>query len=263
MSKKKESVVLTVLLVILIICLIGVIFFVLIRAGVPLPFLKQQKHSALEKALNENNYQAAYTAYAQAADPSIEAVTLEAHLNTYFDLCFSAEYDDTVWPRYRGIEVFNEVIKDKVLLKLDETVSRYYGGEFTEAEVKTYLSRIAKFSFAKEKLTDSVEEVENKNASDKAYLDGVNYFTEGKYKEAVYEFKKVSPQDTGRYPHALEGIERAQNEWGSVKLEEARQMIKVYNNEGATALLEELIETFGTYDEAKELLDSIEYKFEE
>ena len=55
MSKKKESVVLTVLLVILIICLIGVIFFVLIRAGVPLPFLKQQKHNALEKALNDNS----------------------------------------------------------------------------------------------------------------------------------------------------------------------------------------------------------------
>ena len=36
-------------------------------------------------------------------------------------------------------------------------------------------------------------------------IDGMETLESSK---AVYEFKKVSPQDTGRYPHALEGIER-------------------------------------------------------
>ncbi len=262
MPQKKESVFVTVLLILLIIALIGVMFFALYKAGVPLPFTENAKKNEFEKALNENNYQAAYTVYASSDDTAQEVAVLDAHLNAYFDACFSNEYDDTVWAKYRGIEVFNSLISEKVYFKLDETVRRYYNGEFSEDDVKVYLSRLAKFSFAKEKLSDCVDEVKNKNASDKAYEEGVRLFTEGNYADAVKEFKKVSTQDSGRYPYALEGIERSKQEWGSVKLQEAQKMISVYNNEGARALLEELIEIFGEYEEAENLLKTLEPKLE-
>mgnify|MGYP003500522784 FL=1 len=73
----------------------------------------------------------------------------------------------------------------------------------------------------------------------------------------MLEFKKVSDSDPNRYPLAQEGIDRIKNEWGKEQLEQAQNMIKVHNNEGATVLLEELIELFEEYPEAQQLLDSL------
>lgn len=265
MTQKKEkggSVFVTVLLVILIIGLVGALLYVLNMAGVPFPFVQTVKNSNFQKALNENNYQAAYTVYNNSDNKTVEEQAVQAHLNSYFELCFSMDYADTTWSDFRGIEVFNELIKRPVLDKMDETVKLFYNGQYSEDDTKTYLSRLAKFSFCKEKLTDCVEEVEKKDASDKAYAQGVEYYIQGEYEKSVIEFKKVSPSDPNRYPLALDGIERCKNEWGSIKLEEAQKMIDAYNKEGATVLLEELLDIFGEYEEAEKLLASLEPELE-
>ncbi|MBE7092157.1 MAG: hypothetical protein E7365_03135 [Clostridiales bacterium] len=265
MAKKQEkggSVFLSVILIMLIIALVSALFYVLNMVGVPLPFVQRVKNSNFEKALTSNNYQAAYTIYDKSDNKTTEDEALINHLNGYFELCFLAEYNDDTWPQYRGIEIFNDVIKPTVLNKLDETVLAYYNGEYSEDDVKVYLSRLAKFSFCKEKLVDCVDEVESKDASDKAYNKGVELYATGEYEKAVIEFKKVSSSDANRYPKATEGIERCKQEWGSKKLQEAQKMIDAYNKEGATAILEEMIELFGEYEEAQKMLKSIEPELE-
>ncbi len=261
-KEKGESVFVTILLSIVIVGLIGVLLYVLNMAGVPLPFVQNIKNSNFEKALNNNNYQAAYTVYNKSDDKSVEEQAVHNHLNQYFELCFSAEYADTTWSDFRGIEVFNDLIKQPVLDKMDATVQEFYNGKYSEADVKTYLSRLAKFSFCKEKLTDCVEEVEKKDFSDKAYNKGAEYYTNGEYEKAVAEFKKVSPSDPNRYPYALEGIQLCKDQWGKGKIQEAQEMIDVYNKEGARQLLEEIIEIFGEYEEAEELLKTLEPELE-
>lgn len=261
-KEKGESVFVTVLLFVLIIGLVAVLLYVLNMAGVPLPFVQNIKNSSFEKALKENNYQAAYTVYYDSDDKSNEEQAVQNHLNSYFELCFSSDYTDTTWSSFRGIEIFNDLIKQPVLDKMDETVKQYYNGQYSEEDAKIYLSRLAKFSFCKEKLTDCVEEVEKKDFSDKAYSQGVDYYTQCEYEKAVAEFKKVSPSDLNRYPYALEGIELCKNEWGSAKLEEAQKMINAKNKEGATALLEELLDIFGEYEEAQTMLDSLQPELE-
>lgn len=263
--KKEEtggSIALTVVLVILIIALIGGLLYTLKALEVELPFEKPVLESRFEKALNENNYQAAYTVYASSKSPENELQELKEHLEKYFALCYSDEYDDAAWSRFRGIEVFNEHIKDDVLMEMDELVIRYYNDEFSEDAAEKYLSRLAKFSFTREKKTECLEYFDNKDASHKAYSDGVTLFNEGKYEEAVKSFKEVSPQDSQRYPLALEGIEYCKTEWGRIKLEEAQGMLDVYNREGAQVLLEELIALFGEYEEAEQMLLSLQPELE-
>ncbi len=261
MAKKQEkggSVIVTLILIVVLIGLIAALFYVLNMAGVPLPFVQAIKNSNFENALSQNNYQAAYTVYNNSDNKSVEEQVLGTHLEEYFSLCFSTEYQDTSWSDYRGIEVFNNIIKQPVLDKMDETVSNYYNGQYSENDVKIYLNRLGKFSFCKEKLVDSLEEVDKKDASDKAYAKGVECYLQEKFEEAVTEFKKVSASDPNRYPLALDGIERCKNDWGSLKLKEAQKMIDAHNKEGAQALLEELLEIFGTYEEAEALLKTIE-----
>ncbi len=259
-KQKKEkggSVFVTVILSVLIIGLICVLLYVLNMVGVPLPFVQGIRETNFEKALQNYNYQSAYTIYDKSENKSNEEQALHAHLNSYFELCFSQEYNDTSWQQYRGIEVFNVLIKDEVLQKIDQTVTEYYQGAYSETDVKTYLSRIAKFSFCKEKLTDAVDEVNKKDSSDKAYNQAIDLYNKGEYEKSVLEFKKVSPNDPVRYPLAQDGINRIKSEWGEEQLEQAQKMIKVHNNEGATELLESLIELFEDYPKAQELLDSL------
>lgn len=256
-QEKGGSVFVTVILSVLIIGLVVALLYVLNMVGVPLPFVQGVRENNFEKALQSHNYQAAYTVYDKSENKNNEEQALNEHLNAYFELCFSTEYNDATWQQYRGIEVFNSLIKETVLQKIDKTVTEYYQGTYSEQDVKIYLSRIAKFSFCKEKLTDAVDEVDKKDFSDKAYAQGVELYINGEFEKSVLEFKKVSDSDPNRYPLAMEGIERIKNEWGKEQLEQAKNMIKVHNNEGATALLEEMIELFKEYPEAQELLDSL------
>lgn len=262
MAKKQQeekggSVFVTVILSAFILGLVFVLLYVLNMVGVPLPFVQGVRENNFEKALKNYNYQAAYTVYDKSENKINEEQTLNQHLETYFELCFSTEYNDTTWQQYRGIEVFNNLIKETVLQKIDTTVTEYYEGKYLENDVKVYLSRIAKFSFCKEKLTDAVEEVNKKDFSDKAYNQGVELYINGEFDKSVEQFQKVSPNDPNRYPLAIENIQRIKSEWGNEQLQQAKNMIKVHNNEGATALLESLIELFQEYPEAQELLDSL------
>ena len=252
-----------VILIILIIALIGALLYTLKVFNVDIPFVNPVIQSDFEKALSENNYQAAYTEYASSEDTSGELESLREHLREYFKLCYSDEYQDNTWSLYRGIEIFNEHIQEDVLNEMDDLVIRYYNDEFSEDDAEKYLSRLSKFSFTKEKRTLCLEQLAQRDASRKAYSDGVELYNEGKFREAVEKFKRVSPKDTQRYPLALEAIECCKAEWGKTKLDEAQIMIDAYNKEGAQALLEELITLFGEYEEAEEMLLLIQPELEE
>lgn len=252
------SVVLTVVLIAVIVVLIGVLLYVLSVSGVELPFMQGVRNGKFEQALDEHNYQAAYTVYDASTDKAVEEALVTEHLNDYFETCLSGDYTAEVWMQYRGIEVFNALITEDVYIKLDEIVKRYYAGEYTEDEAKTYLSRVGKFSFVKEELTDAVNEVKSKNASDNAYKDGVELYNNGEFEQAVTRLKKVSQNDMTRYELAQDAIERIKREWGKSKLDEAQAMIEAYNKEGARALLEELMELFGGFDEAEQMLETLE-----
>ncbi len=252
-----------VILIILIIALIGALLYTLKVLEVDLPFIDPVIENDFERALNENNYQAAYTEYASSKDQRSELESLREHLREYFRLCYSDEYQDNTWSLYRGIEIFNEHIQEDVFLEMDDLVIKYYNDEFSEADAKKYLSRLSRFSFTREKETLCLEQLALRDASHKAYSDGVDLYNEGKYREAVEKFKKVSSKDSQRYPLALEALEYCKEEWGRIKLEEAQTMLDAYNKEGAQALLEELITLFGEYEEAEEMLLLIQPELEE
>ena len=253
MREKKSNSALFILLGILFILLVGALLFTLKTFNIEIPLFKSQS-GTIKNALNENNYQAAYTLYAETGKTQAETEIIYEHLNEYFALCESEEYTNNAWTCYRGIEVFNAEIKEAVLDKMDEIVSRYYGNEITENDAKNYLSRISKFSFASEKYEECVLQIGKKDSSDKAYLEGIELYNQGKIEEAVKAFKKVSTMDTERYPLALDAIERCKNEWGSIKIQEAQKMIDAYNKEGARDLLEKLLNIFGEYQEAENLI---------
>ena len=259
MAKKKKdgSKFLTVLLVVLVILLIGALVFTLYTFGIEIPFLNRNEN-ALEKALNENNYQAAYTVYDASENKDAETLILYQHLDEYFLLCESDEYSSDVWTKYRGLEVFKAEIEDTVLKKMEDVVLRYYNGTIEEDAAKTYLSRLSKFSFANEKYDECIKDVGLKDFSDKAYLEGVELYNQGKIEDAVKAFIKVSDKDGQRYPLALDAIKRCKSEWGAEKLQEAQMMIDAYNKEGARDLIEKLIEVFGEYEEAENLLSTLE-----
>ena len=265
MGRKKEdsggSVFLTVILVILIIALVGTLIFTLDALGISIPLFERAGMS-FSSALEENNYQAAYTIYASSENKEKELTELEVHLNGYFEKCTSEDYNSDVWTTYRGIEVFNEDIKENVLDKMDLLVTEYYNNGYSEKDVKTYLARISKFSFADEKYNECIKQVNNKDASDKDYAEGVQFFNEGKIEEAVEAFKKVSEKDSQRYPLAQDALLRCKSEWGTAKLSDAQKMIDAYNKEGARALLEELIELFGEYEEAEQMILTLEPELE-
>ncbi len=265
MGRKKEdtggSVILTVVLVILILALIGALLFTLNSAGVSLPAFDRSGMSFTE-ALEEYNYQAAYTIYVSSPDKTEKVIELNGHLNGYFEKCMSEDYSSDLWTQYRGIEIFNEDIRQNVLDKMDQLVVGYYNNEYSEDDVKTYLSRISRFSFTDEKYSECVKQVNNKDASDKAYSDGVEFFNSGQIEKAVEAFRKVSEKDSQRYPLAQDALLRCKNEWGAAKLSEAQKMIDAYNKEGARALLEELIELFGEYEEAEQMLLTLEPELE-
>ncbi len=259
LSKKENSIgsspFVTILLTVVIIGLVGVLGYVLNMAGyITLPKIDIGKASRFEQALNENNYQAAYTVFSNTGDKTGELEALEAHLDGYFTLCFSDKYESSTWTTYRGVEVFNEHISPKVLSKLDEIVSRFYSGEFSEQDAKTYVSRVGKFSFAKEKVTLCSEEIGKRDTSKKAYEEGVTLYNSGNFEDAVKAFRKVSALDTARYNLAHQALEECKKGWGQSQLDKAQVLIDAKNYSGARVFLEDLIELFGEYEKAQEML---------
>lgn len=225
--------------------------------GINIPFLGFAKVNKFEKALNENNYQAAATVFIESQNRDAELESLKNHLDSYFDLCFSAEYNDDTWKKYRGIEVFNEYIKDDVLNELSSTVSRFYSGEFDETNAKVFLSRIGKFSFAKQNLADCVDEVEYKQESDKAYSAASELITNGEYADAIKMLKKVSKSDSVKYSAAEAAIENCKNVYLPGKTAEARDLLSQGDKKGAENIADELISLFPDDESVKELQTQI------
>jgi len=254
-KKKGRSKLLYVLLGIFVVLLIGALLFTF--KIVKLPFAESENNQ-MNSALKENNYQAAYTEYISSGKTESDKKVLFSHLEEYFLLCASDEYTSETWTRYRGLEIFKEDIQTYVLQHMDELVARYYGNELTEDETKTALSRVSKFSFAESKYGQCIKQIGQKDFSDKAYLEGVELYNQGKIEDAVKAFRKVSQMDSQRYPLALDALNRCKAEWGAVKIQEAQKMIDAYNKEGARDLLEKLIELFGGYEEAEKLLSTLE-----
>lgn len=256
-DKKSNRTFLIMLLGFFTILLICALLFTFNAFGIKIPLAKTA-NDTLKSALKENNYQAAYTAYLSSGKSEKDKEVLFQHVNEYFELCQSSQYTSDTWTRFRGLEIFKEDIQQKIFEKMDELVSKYYSNNFTESETKTYLQRFSKFSFADDKYDDCIKQIGLKDFSDKAYLEGVNLYNSGKIEEAVKEFRKVSSLDDSRYPLALDAIKRCKSEWGAVKISEAQKMIEAYNKEGARALLENLIEVFGGYEEAENLLSTLD-----
>lgn len=265
MARKKEegnSKGLTVVLIILIVLLMCALLLLAKVYDVELPFVSEKKND-FEQALSENNYQAAYTIFAENEKSKTEQEILEKHLEEFFILCESEEYTKDVWTDFRGLEVFNDDIQQMVLKQMDEVVARYYSGEISEENAKNYISRISNFSFTDSKYDECTEYIKLKDFSEKAYLQGVNLYIEGKFEEAVKSFKDVNEKDALRYPLAQDAIETIKNVWGKMQLEEAQKMIDVYNKEGAREVLENVINVFGSYEEAQQMILKLEPEIEE
>lgn len=228
--------------------------------GVDVPLVTFTKASRFETALGEHNYQAAYTVYASTEEKSAELKYLKAHLEDYFEYCKGEEYD---FQAYKGLEIFRNEIESLVEERLKDEVRRYYSGAYSEEEALRLVKRIGKFSFMEKALSDAVDEIYEKTASETAFSKGMEYYNNGEYELAVKEFKKVSEMDTVRYTTALDGIERIRQGYGKSKLLEAEKMIGAFNKEGAQELLEELIALFDGYPEAEEMLSKLRETEEE
>lgn len=255
-KKNKSNGFLTVLLIILIVVLIGALLFTLNMFGIEIPFFNVDEN-AFEKALNENNYQAAYTIFSSEESGEEELSLLNDHVSEYFLLCEMDDYSSETWTKFRGLEVFKTEIEKTVIDKMEEVVVEYYNSSIDEDKAKLILSRLSKFSFTEDKYNECIEQVALKDYSDKAYLEGVELYNSGDIEGAVKAFRKVSEKDGQRYPLALNAIETCKVQWGSVKLAEAQRMIDAYNKEGATDLLETLIDVFGQYEEAENMLSTL------
>lgn len=222
--------------------------------GINIPFLGFAKVNKFEKALKENNYQAAATVFYASQNKDAEIEILKKHLNSYFDNCFSAEYGNDTWKKYRGIEVFNEYIKDDVISELNNTVSRFYSGEFDEINTEIFLSRIGKFSFAKQVLADCADEVKYKAESDKAFDSAGELIVNGDYAEAIKTLKKVSKADRAKYPAAQEAIKNCKAVYLPRKTAEARELLAQGDKKGAERIAQELAALFPEEESIKELL---------
>lgn len=255
-NEKRPKRIFAVLLLLLVLIIAAI--YILGYLGINIPFFGFAKSNKFKSALKEYNYQAASTVLNNTVSKDAELAYLDEHLNKYFDLCFSEEYNDKTWTKYSGIEVFNEYTKDKVLSKMDETVSRYYNGELSKDDVKKYLSRLGKFSFASEKLIDCVALVNEKDISAENYAQGIALANQGKYQEAVELLKKVKEKDTAHYQAAQEALTTCKNMYGAPKLQEAQNYIDTHQNDSARKILNSLISLFGDYPEAQTMLDGLE-----
>ena len=253
-KKHSKGILLTVLLLAVLavaaLCVLG--YF-----GINVPFLSFAKSSQFKKALDEHNYQAASTVLNGSVSKEGELSFLDEHLEDFFNICFSEDYGENTWSEFRGIEVFNGYIKDKVLQKMDETVTRFYQGELSKDDAKKYIARLGKFSFASEKLTDCVGDINEKEASSENYNQGISLANEGKFEEAVALLKKVSERDTAHYSAAQDAINTCKSVYGASKLSEAQNYIDTHQTENARKILNSLISLFGDYPEAQALLDGL------
>lgn len=250
--KKHSRLPLIIFIFVLVLALCAAVWY-MGEIGINIPFLSFAKVNKFEKALNENNYQAAATVLIESQNKDAELESLKNHLNAYFALCFSAEYNDDTWKKYRGIEVFNEYIKDDVINELNNTVSRFYSGEFDETNAKIFLSRIGKFSFAKRNLADCIDEVEYKQESDKAYSAASELISNGEYADAIRTLKKVSKSDTAKYSAAEEAIRNCKNIYLPKKTAEAEELLAQGDRKGAENIVDELISLFPDDESVKEL----------
>lgn len=240
---KKFFLTLTVIIIILAVVFLG-LYFLASYYKADIPFFGFVKSSEFESALNEYNYQAAATVFLSTKNTSEELEVLRIHLNSYFEQCFSDSYDDTVWQKYRGIEVFAEYIESDVFAQAENTVKRYYAGEFTETQAKTYLSRVCKFGFAKNKLSDCRDGINYKNTSDKAYSDGAEFILNGDYVSAIKELKKVSVFDEAKYSASVTGINDCKSVLVPQKISEAESYLNDGNKTKASEIADELYSLF-------------------
>ncbi len=256
-ASKKDSPVLTVFLmtVILLMAAFLIYFFVFSDNGFLYAHTSTGKFA---EALEENNYQAAATVWKDAEAKGKQETLCEElsqHLQNYFAVCFSSEYTSDTWTLYRGLEIFKTQIEQPVYDKLQEITAAFYRDEYSEEEAKTYLSRVGRFGFADDMLSECAEEINYKSVSDKAYTDGSAYYNAGQYPEAVRELRKVSQQDQQKYASAQQFLTYCLDAYGKPKLEQAQQLYNSGATTGAAEILEELLELFPDFTQAQALLD--------
>jgi len=225
--------------------------------GYDVPFFKHDKVSRFADALNENNYQMAYSIYINSSNQAVELNELNAHLNSFFELCASEEYSSECWSKIRGLEIFKDEIEPQVTARMNEIVSQAYNDIIGIEKAKTLLSRVGKFDFELDNLRKCGEQLNEKADSDAMYLEGVYAFNGGDYVTAVEAFKQVSELDSIRFPLAVDAIAQAKGIYGTERLRDAQKALDANNLEKARGVLEELIELFGTYEDAENMLAQI------
>lgn len=211
-----------------------------------------------EQALSENNYQAAGAAMQEmnGLSPKMQQ-TLDRHLDGFFSLVCSDEYTDQTWSAWRGIEVFSPQIKDTVLAKMDELTQGYYTGSIDEQSVKTYVSRLGKFSFADEKLVDCTKAISEKTASDKAYQQAYQLYQQNDFVGAHALFNQVSSFDLAKRTSADAFMQSCVEQYCNPVYNKARQLIDNNQVDEAKTVIKETLKAF-SYKPLEDLLNTLE-----
>ena len=211
-----------------------------------------------KKALEQNNYQAAGASASEIGRLSEKMQEdLDRHLQEFIALCCSEEYTDQTWSAWRGIEVFAEQIKEPILNKMTELVEGYYTESIDEQSVKTYISRLGKFSFADEKLQDCVKAISQKNASDKAYNEAYALYVKQDYVAAYPLFDLVSPYDIPKRASADAFRQSCIEQYCNPVYNKAQQMIENNQVSEAKQIIKDALKDF-KYKPLEDLLNMLE-----
>lgn len=242
--------------------IIAIIACTLVLAAVLFFLLGPQSENAhdvrFEKALKQHNYQAAGASMAEFGRFSEKMqAELDKHLEEFVLLCCSQEYNDQTWSTWRGIEVFAKQIKEPVLNKMTQLVEGYYTGSIDEQSVKTYVSRLGKFSFADEKLQDCTNAIAQKNASDKAYNEAYTLYLKQDYVAAYPLFKEVSPYDVPKKTSADAFMQNCIEQYCNPVYNTARQMIENNQVSEAKQIIKDALKAF-SYKPLEDLLNTLE-----
>ncbi len=242
--------------------IIAIIACAIVLAAVLFFFLGPQSEVShdlrFKNALEENNYQAAGASRDEFGKLSNEMQkSLDAHLNQFIAICCSDEYNDQTWPTWRGIEIFAEEIKEPVINKMTELVEAYYTGSIDEYSVKTYVSRLGKFSFADKKLSDCKDAIAEKNASDKAYQEAYELYLKQDYVAAYPLFEKVSKYDVPKRTSAEAYMQSCIEQYCNPVYNRAQQLIENNQVSEAKQIVKDALNAF-KYKPLEDLLNTLE-----
>ena len=84
--------------------------------GIEIPFFNVDEN-AFEKALNENNYQAAYTIFSSEESGEEELSLLNDHVSEYFSLCEQDDFSNETWTSSVGLKFLKLKSKKPLLTR--------------------------------------------------------------------------------------------------------------------------------------------------